>query len=113
MAISAMGTLNHRAQRQPGPSVNTPPSSGPSTEDSPKTAPIMPMYLPRSRAGTTSAMMACESTIMPPPPMPWMARATMMIQMFGASAPTTEPTRYVLRAKMNSGLRPIWSPSLP
>ena len=33
------------------------------TAEMPKTAPIGPMYLPRSEAGTMSAMIACESTI--------------------------------------------------
>ncbi|MFN3876416.1 MAG: M1 family aminopeptidase, partial [Flavobacteriales bacterium] len=34
-------------------------ASGPLTEARPKAAPITPMYLPRSRAGTRSAMIAC------------------------------------------------------
>ena len=82
----------HSAQRQPGPSVNHPPSTGPSTEDTPKTAPMTPMYLPRSRAGTTSAMMDCEFTIIPPAPRPCTARPMIKSSMVWAKPPMVEPT---------------------
>ena len=105
-AMTASGTLNHSAHRQPGPSVKNPPSKGPSTLDRPKTAPMSPMYLPRSRAGTTSAMIACESTIRPPPPTPCTARARIIIPMDCAFAPISEPSRNTAIANKYSGLRP-------
>ena len=91
MASRPSGMFIHSAQRQPGPSVNQPPSTGPSTEETPKTAPMTPMYLPRSRAGTTSAMMDWELTIMPPAPKPWMARPMMSSSMVCAKPPIAEP----------------------
>jgi len=87
-----MGRFIQNAQRQPGPSVNHPPSKGPATEDTANTAPIRPMYLPRSRAGTTSAMDACDRIINPPPPSPWIARPAISQFMSPAKAPTMEPT---------------------
>ncbi len=62
------------AQRQDRWSVNSPPSSGPITVVTPKTAPSAPWYLPRSRSGMTSAISAVAVTIRPPAPMPWTAR---------------------------------------
>ena len=115
-AISASpptGTLIQNTQRQPGPSVNQPPSSGPATEETAKTPPMMPMYLPRSRAGITSAMVACERIISPPPPMPWMTRAMISHVMSGASAPTTDPPTKMLMAMSSNDFRPKRSPSLP
>ena len=81
------GMFIQNAQRQPMPSVNQPPSSGPATEERAKTPPMMPMYLPRSRAGTTSAMIACARIISPPPPRPWTARPAISQVMSWASPP--------------------------
>lgn len=68
MARRPRGMLIQKAQRQPMPSVNQPPSRGPATEARANTPPIAPMYRPRCRAGTTSAMIAWDSKINPPPP---------------------------------------------
>ena len=46
-AMMPKGTLSHIPQRQPGPSVNQPPSTGPNTLLTPNTEPMTPMYLPR------------------------------------------------------------------
>lgn len=54
--------------------MKKPPSNGPATEASPKAAPMSPMKRPRSRGGTTSAMIAWTPIISPPPPTPWRAR---------------------------------------
>ena len=105
--------LIQKAQRQPGPSVKNPPSSGPATEDTAKTPPMMPMYFPRSRAGTTSAMAAWDRIISPPPPSPWTTRATMSTSMVPARAPTTDPAMKTTMAAISRGLRPIRSPSFP
>ena len=50
--------------------MKKPPTSGPATAERPNSAPIGPMYFARSRAGTTSAMIACDRIISPPPPRP-------------------------------------------
>ncbi len=115
MMIARMpsGMLIHRPQRHPMPSVNQPPSSGPATDDTAKAAPMIPMYLPRSRAGTMSAMIACARIMRPPPPRPWIARAAMSAGMEPASPPTIEPAMKIEMAAMKRCLRPMRSPSLP
>ena len=105
--------LIQNTHRQPGPSVNQPPSSGPATEATANTPPITPMYFPRSRAGTTSAMAAWERIISPPPPRPWTTRAAMRTSMVPARAPITEPIMNSTMAAISRALRPIRSPSLP
>ena len=112
-ARAPRGTLIQKVQRQPMPSVNQPPSSGPATEETAKTPPMMPMFLPRSRAGTTSAMIAWERIMSPPPPSPWMTRPTISQFMSPARAPTTEPATKSRIAAIRRPLRPIRSPSLP
>ena len=73
----------------------------------------MPMYLPRSRAETTSAMIACDDTISVPAAMPWTERAMISSVMSWAMAPRIEPTMKAKMPNMNRPLRPIMSPSLP
>ena len=107
------GMFIQNAQRQPMLSVNQPPSSGPATEEMAKTPPMMPMYLPRCRAGTTSAMMACARISRPPPPRPWTARPAISQVMLCARPPMTEPTMKMAMAMMNRPLRPMRSPSFP
>ena len=113
IASRPSGSASRKAQRHPGPSVSQPPMSGPATEETAKTDPMMPMYLPRWRAGTTVAMIACDRIIMPPPPTPWTTRPTMSHVMDSAKKPMTDPTMKTVIAPMKSGLRPSWSPSLP
>lgn len=55
IANSPSGTLIQNAQRQPMESVNQPPSNGPRMAEIPKTAPMMPMYLPRLRDAAAAA----------------------------------------------------------
>ena len=100
------GRFSQNAHRQPGPSVSQPPSSGPATEETANTAPMRPMYLPRSRAGTTSAIAACDRMIRPPPPRPCTTRATMRTSMLPARAPMTEPAMNSTIAAISTGLRP-------
>jgi len=73
-AAMPTGMLTQKHQRQSRLSVKNPPSSGPITAAIPNRAPIGPMYLPRSLAGTMSAMIACDKIISPPPPRPWIPR---------------------------------------
>src|SRR5699024_4306116 len=112
-AMMPSGKLMAKAQRQPGPSVSQPPMSGPATDDTAKAEPMMPMYLPRSRAGTTEAMIDWERIIIPPPPMPWSTRPRMSVDISSAMSAKTDPARKQQIANMNSGLRPNRSPILP
>lgn len=112
-ARAPRGRLIQNAQRQECASVNQPPSSGPTTEARPKTAPIGAMYLARSRGGTRSAMIACEVLIRPPPPSPCTARPAIRVPMSGAIPQITEPARKRAIPPRNRALRPIRSPILP
>ena len=76
-------------------------------------APSGPMYLPRSLAGTMSAMMACERIIKPPPPRPWMARKITKPQKSVAKAQPMEARVKMAMAARNKFRRPSMSPSLP
>src|SRR4051794_30542078 len=75
-AARPTGTLiqKHHCQPNSAESVKKPPTRGPATAERPNSAPIGPMYFARSRAGTTSAMIACDRIISPPPPRPWTPR---------------------------------------
>ncbi len=46
-ATAPSGTFIQNTHRQPGPSVNHPPSNGPATDDRAKTLLMMPRYFPR------------------------------------------------------------------
>ena len=93
--------------------MNRPPSSGPTTVETPNTAPIAPWYLPRSRSGITSAMSAIEVTIRPPAPMPWRPRHTMSSVMLVASPHRNEPVMKTTAEIWKITLRPNRSPNLP
>ncbi|KAI3473680.1 hypothetical protein Pfo_031581 [Paulownia fortunei] len=102
-----LGLLRRQGQREPGDeerrdadrdvdverqfqvrwSTKNPPSSGPPIADRPKIAPSGPRYLPRSEAGTMSAMIACDRIIRPPPPRPCIARKTTSCVKSPAKAP--------------------------
>ena len=47
--------------------------------------------------------------IIPPPPRPWTARATISVPMSAASPPSTDPARKVSSPATSSGLRPTRS----
>ena len=68
-----------------------PPAAGPMIEATPKAAPIMPWYFPRSRGETMSPMIAWESGCMVPIPTPWTTRAAIRKAKFGASPESAEP----------------------
>ena len=76
-------------------------------------APSGPMYLPRSLAGTMSAMMAWDRIIRPPPPRPWMARKTTKPQKSVARAQPTEARVKSAMAMRNRFRRPRMSPNFP
>ena len=113
MARSASGTLNANSQRHPVTCTNQPPRSGPTTVASANTEPMTPMYLPRWRGGMTSAMVACDRMMSPPPPKPSTARPKMSNSMLVAKPHTADPTMKTDRAITSRYLRPNRSPSLP
>ena len=93
--------------------MNSPPSSGPITVVTPKTAPSAPWYLPRSRSGTTSAISAVAVTIRPPAPIPCTARQPTSQLMVPASAHITEAPTKMPALSWKTSLRPNRSPNLP
>src|SRR4051794_9097870 len=109
------GTLIQNAHSQPraAESVKKPPTSGPMIADRPNRAPIGPMYLARSRAGTMSAMIACDRIISPPPPRPCTPRQTTSQPKLGASAAPMLATVNRPIAIRNRLRRPHRSPNLP
>ena len=74
---------------------------------------MTPWYLPRSRGGTTSLMIAIDSTISPPPPMPCSARKEISSIMLCAWPHSAEPIRKIRMQIWKTVLRPNMSPSLP
>ena len=75
--------------------------------------PMMFMYSGRLRAGMTSATMAWDSTMSPPPPRPCTARPAIIWVMSKEMPQTTDPTVNSTSAPTNIHLRPMRSPSLP
>ena len=105
-AITPMGTLMRKTQRQPGihriwaEPAKIPPNSGPSTEEMPNTARKYPWYLARSRGASMSPMIASGRDIRAPAPMPWKARnpASMIIDV--EKLDSSEPTMNTPMPKM-------------
>jgi hypothetical protein len=71
------------------------------------------MYLARSRAGTMSAMIACDRIISPPPPRPWTPRQITKAVKFGDSAAPMLATVKRAIAIRNRFRRPHRSPNVP
>ncbi len=90
-----------------------PPTSGPPIMANAMTPAIMPWYLPRSRGGTRSPMIAMTPTIRPPAPRPWIARNPISWPMSWAIPLSTEPIRKTTMDVRKTPLRPYMSPSLP
>jgi hypothetical protein len=83
------------------------------TVATPKTAPSMPWYLPRSRNGMMSAISAMAVTISPPAPMPCTARqpTSQLIELARPHSAEAMTNRAVLIWKTR--LRPKRSPNFP
>ena len=89
---------------------------GPSTLDSPNTAPNRPPNLARSRGGNRSAITEKAPVNSAPPPMPWMARNTISCIMpppISGSGPNSPASPHSTEPAMNTpipltriGLRP-------
>lgn len=73
-------------------SVKTPPSSGPTTEAVPKTAPMRPVKAGRFAGSTEKAMMVYAPDAIPAPPAPAMARPTIKVVLFLATPQMREPS---------------------
>lgn len=58
-------------------------------------------------------MIACDSAISPPPPIPWMARKAISWPMFCDRPARTDPTRKMPMAAWKIRLRPYRSLILP
>ena len=112
-AARPMGMLSQKHQRQSACCVNRPPSSGPMTAEMPNSAPIGPMYLPRSLAGTMSAMIACDRIIRPPPPRPCTPRQNTSSPNDWANPAPADATVNRPMATRNGQRRPQRSPNLP
>jgi len=105
-ATIPIGRLTKKIQRHDVLSTIAPPMSGPSTLLIVKTLVMKPTYLPRSRGGTTSPMMANESENNPPPPIPWTPRAITNCHIDCASPQNAEPMMNVTMAIWNKRRRP-------
>ena len=93
--------------------MNSPPTRGPSTVVTPKTAPSAPWYLPRSRSGMTSAITAVAVTASPPAPKPCTARHAISQVMLPAKPHIADATTNVPADSWKMSLRPKRSPNLP
>ncbi len=71
------------------------------------------LTLARSRGARMSPMMASGIDMSPPAPSPWMARNTASSVIEVEKLARIEPITKMTIAKMNSGLRPKMSDSLP
>lgn len=90
-----------------------PPTSGPPIMARAITPAIMPWYLPRSRGGIRSPMIAMTPTIRPPAPRPCIARKPISWLMSWAIPLSAEPIRKITMEARKTPLRPYRSPSLP
>ena len=84
--------------RQVTLSTRNPPTSGPITVAAVTLIPITPWYLARCRGTTMSPMMATASAMIPPAPMPWIARAPISSLRFWDSPESTEPPTKIVMA---------------
>ena len=79
----------------------------------PKTAPITPCHLARSRGEKRSPTIAIAVDIRPPAPIPWNARKRINWSIVCDVPQSSEPIKKTERAKIRIGLRPYISESLP
>jgi hypothetical protein len=79
-------------QRQVSLSVKAPPSRGPMTAAIAYMAPTIPRYCGRLEGGVASPTMLNRPTVTPEPPTPWIARPTISVLGFFATAHTMLPS---------------------
>ena len=107
------GRLTKKIHRQLTLSTITPPTSGPRIAAIPHIDENNPKYFPRSRGGTMSPTVAKVRPQIPPPPIPWSARAAMSWGMDWAAPQSNEAKRNRAMVKRSNRLRPYKSLSLP
>jgi hypothetical protein len=90
-----------------------PPTSGPPIIAIAITPAIRPWYLPRSRGGISSPMIAMTPTIRPPAPRPCSARKLISWSIDWDMPESADPTRKITIEVRKMPLRPYMSPSLP
>ena len=110
---SASGMLTKKIQCQPHVSVMNPPMPGPSSDESPNTAPNSPRYLPRSAGEYRSATTASATGKTAPPPRPCRPRNRMNCHISWLRPHRSDATMNSDRAQMKIGRRPYRSESLP
>lgn len=72
--------------------MKTPPTNGPATEATPKTAPIKPMYMGLFESGAAYIMRIMAPLNSPPAPRPAIALPQMKATEFGAAPHRADPT---------------------
>ena len=112
-AMRPTGSETKKTQRQSVWSAIQPPVSGPSTEPTPKTAPVRPCQRPRSDGGTRSPITAIASGIRAPAPSPCTARARISCVIELAVPPMTAPVMKIRIPATKNGRRPWMSDSRP
>ena len=85
------GRLIQKHHRQVTSLVKTPPSSGPTTEEIPKTAPKAPCTAGRFRSGKVLRRIVTAPLTIPELPSPATARPIMKATEFGAAAQMMDP----------------------
>ena len=86
--------------------MTAPPSVGPTMLARPKTLITSPIQRPRSRGLKMSPIVAVESAIIAPPPIPATTRARISHTIPGAAPPSSEPTMKNAIPTSSSGRRP-------
>ncbi len=113
IATIPIGRLMKNAQCQPNVSVMKPPSSGPTTDDSPNAAPKIPWYFPRSAGANRSATTANALVNSPADPAPWIARNAISCVAVRDTPHDSDPPRNTPIATSRIRLRPYRSDSFP
>ncbi len=112
-AMMPIGKLMKKIQRHEVLSTMNPPMRGPTTLAMVNTLVITPTYRPRSRGGTMSPTIVKAMAKSPPPPMPWMPRATTSCHMFCATPHSSDDATNETIAIWKSKRRPKRSDNLP
>ena len=107
------GMLIRKIHSQLAISTSTPPSTGPSAEETSATTAISASPRPRSWGGKTSTVMANPSGARMPAPMPWITRKPISHSTDQAIAQSAEPIVKIDSPTMKKRLRPNWSASRP
>ena len=105
--------LIRKIQCQLAISISTPPSTGPSADDTSATTAIRASPRPRCSGGNTSTVIAKPSGARMPAPTPWITRKNISHSTDQAAAQRPEPIVNTVSPMMKKRLRPNWSASRP